>query len=245
MIYENTGNDADGVMYGIWRRISGVLFKKPTSNGDDLGFAQKRENSNHYFLWNESHLPRIRGRRGGVDDGSEKVGERTIRGSIENHQRGGRGKNSQWGLEQLEERVLKNKPDYVFIEFGMNDSYVPYACTLAQVEKQIDELTERILRSHPNLGICLMTMNPKIENAEKPVAPGRHNLLTEFYRLYQESSEKKKLDFIDHHGRWIQRERNEPGYLKKHIPDGVHPDGESAKEIVGGGVKEFLKEKLK
>lgn len=172
--------------------------------------------------------------------GSERFGDRL---KIINAAEGG--KNSQWGLEQLEERVLKNKPDYVFIEFGMNDSYVPYACTLAQVEKQIDELTERILRSHPNLGICLMTMNPKIENAEKPVAPGRHNLLTEFYRLYQESSEKKKLDFIDHHGRWIQRERNEPGYLKKHIPDGVHPDGESAKEIVGGGVKEFLKEKLK
>jgi len=37
---------------------------------------------------------------------------------------GGSGKWSQWGVENLDKRVIEKKPDTVFIEFSMSDSII-------------------------------------------------------------------------------------------------------------------------
>jgi lysophospholipase L1-like esterase len=149
-------------------------------------------------------------------------------------------RNSQWGLENLAERVIARHPDFVFIEFGMNDSYVPYACTLKQVERQIGELIRRIQEARS--GVALMTMNPKIEDAVEPVAPAQHNLLAAFYRLYADAASRHQLDFIDHYSAWIARELREPGYLKNHIRDGVHPQGPATVEITWANLEAYLNE---
>lgn len=39
---------------------------------------------------------------------------------------------SQWGVDHLSERVLAYKPDMVFIEFAINDAYLPYETNLDQ-----------------------------------------------------------------------------------------------------------------
>lgn len=168
---------------------------------------------------------------------SERFGERLrIINSAES------GKNSQWGLENLDERILSKKPDFIFIEFGMNDSYTPYCCTLRQVEGQIEELIQRIQKAIPGTGIALMTMNPKIEDAHEPVAPGKHNLLPAFYELYAQAARRHQLDFIDHYSDWIARELREPGYLKNNIKDGVHPQGHSAVQITWTNMENYLNE---
>ncbi len=155
------------------------------------------------------------------------------------------GKSSKWGLEQLKERVLNHQPDYVLIEFGMNDSDKFQLRTLKEVQEQLSEIILQIKASNPTIGIGLMTMNPKIENAINPAHAGRHNLLPAYYDLYREAAIKYHLDFIDHYSSWIEREKKEPGFLVQHIPDGVHPDGESVKMITFENLKTFLTEKSK
>ena len=152
------------------------------------------------------------------------------------------GKNSQWGLENLDERIVSKQPDFVFIEFGMNDSYTPYNCTLKQVEGQIEELIRRIQTTAPDTGIALMTMNPKIEDALEPVAPSKHNLLPAFYQLYADAARRHQLDFLDHYSEWIARELLEPGYLKNNIRDGVHPQGPAAVQITWSNMENYLSE---
>jgi lysophospholipase L1-like esterase len=154
------------------------------------------------------------------------------------------GKNSKWGLENLEDRVLKYQPDYVLIEFGMNDSYAPYHCTPEQVRQQLDAMISSLKQLNPDVGICLMSMNPTIDDADKPVAPGTHKLLPAFYDLYRDAAIRHGLDYIDNYATWTEREKSEPGFLKTHILDGVHPDGESAKMITWSNIENFLNSKL-
>lgn len=149
-------------------------------------------------------------------------------------------RNSQWGLKHLDERVLAHHPDFVFIEFGMNDSYAPYTCTLQHVEGQIGHL---ILRIHEaRSGVALMTMNPTIVDALDPVAPGKHNSLPAFYQLHAEPARRNQLDSIDHYSVWIAREHREPGYLKNNIRDGAHPQGPATVEITWANLETDLNE---
>lgn len=153
-------------------------------------------------------------------------------------------KDSQWGLDHLEDRVFPYQPAYLWIEFGMNDSYIPYASTLAEVEKRLATLLQKIRKELPNTGIGLLSMNPKIEDALEAVAPGQHNLLSEIYGLYRAAAESFDTDFIDIHGRWIEREMADPGFLQRHIRDGVHPDGDSAREIIFPALRGFLESRI-
>jgi hypothetical protein len=87
-----------------------------------------------------------------------------------------------------------------------------------------------------------MTMNPKIEDALEPVAPGKHNLLPAFYQLYADATRRHQLDFLDHYSEWIARELREPCYLKNNIRDGVHPQGPAAVQITWSNMENYLSE---
>jgi len=154
------------------------------------------------------------------------------------------GKDSQWGIDHLEDRVVAYRPNYLWIEFGMNDSCTPYGSTLADVEKRLATLLQRIRKELPTTGVGLLSMNPKIENALKPVAPGQHNLLSEIYSLCRAAAEQFDTDFLDIHGRWIERELADHGFLQRHIRDGVHPDGDSALEIIFPAIRGFLETRI-
>jgi lysophospholipase L1-like esterase len=70
-------------------------------------------------------------------------------------------------------------------------------------------------------------------------------MLPAFYDLYRDAAIRHGLDYIDNYATWTEREKSEPGFLKTHIQDGVHPDGESAKMITWSNIEKFLNSKLK
>ena len=74
------------------------------------------------------------------------------------------GKNTNWGLENLQERVIKYSPNIVFIAFGMNDPATP-----RNVYKQmVREMIEKIHKNLPDTEIMLVSsILPNNESDEK------------------------------------------------------------------------------
>ena len=63
--------------------------------------------------------------------------------------KGGQGMYSKWGVDNLEERVIKNKPDAVLIEFGINDVVARFNCSVPQAKENLEFMIKRILEQNP------------------------------------------------------------------------------------------------
>ncbi len=56
---------------------------------------------------------------------------------------------STWGAENLEERVIKKRPDTVLMEFAINDAYLPYDTSVEQARKNLETMIDQILKANP------------------------------------------------------------------------------------------------
>lgn len=63
---------------------------------------------------------------------------------------------SQWGVENLDERVISRKSDTVFIEFSINDAYLPYKMSVDQAQANLKIMIDRILAGNRHCEIILM-----------------------------------------------------------------------------------------
>ncbi|WP_334319165.1 GDSL-type esterase/lipase family protein [Termitidicoccus mucosus] len=154
------------------------------------------------------------------------------RASVINAAKGGM--NSAWGLENLAERVLSRKPDAVAIEFSMNDSAARSKLSVAAARANLEAMIDRILAANPDTEIFLMTMNPVggAVRERAPKHPHYRGRLDEYYQSVREVAAARGLRLIDHHANWVRYERGHPDDFARHVPDGVHPDAESAGEII-------------
>lgn len=131
------------------------------------------------------------------------------------------GQNSQWtgwGLNMLDERVLKRSPDAVIIEFGINDAYEGYQMTLEQSRKNLETMIDRILQKNPDCDIILMTMNA-VSGKPADVRPQ----LEEHYQIYRDVAKARGLVLVDMYPTWKKLQQDDPVMYKKYVPDGLHP----------------------
>ena len=63
------------------------------------------------------------------------------------------------------------KPDAVFIEFAVNDAYLPYTISLADSKRNLDTMVDTMLKANPEAEIVVQTTNPVID---MPDAANRH-----------------------------------------------------------------------
>lgn len=132
-----------------------------------------------------------------------------------------------WGLENLRERVISKNPDVVFIEFSVNDAYLPYKMTLTDCKTNIDTMVERILKENPNCEIILMVMNPMVEvHAEKRPE------LEKFNDIYRKTAKEKGFLLIDHYPAWLKILNSDRKEFDGLVPDGAHPNAEGCRRIV-------------
>ena len=125
---------------------------------------------------------------------------------------------SGWGVDNLDERVVRLKPDAVIMEFGMNDAYLPYATTTEMCCLNLTKMIDRILAAHPECEIILWTTNECI---------GKHRetrpKLEEYYQVYREVAAERGLRFVDLYPEWVQILKNDPDAFNRYVPDGIHP----------------------
>ncbi|HIY46346.1 MAG TPA: SGNH/GDSL hydrolase family protein [Candidatus Borkfalkia excrementipullorum] len=62
------------------------------------------------------------------------------------------GSNTEWGVQNVQERVIAYRPDLVVIAFGMNDSSLP----IAEYKEKIAEMVNQIHRAEPDCSIVLV-----------------------------------------------------------------------------------------
>lgn len=134
---------------------------------------------------------------------------------------------SKWGVDNLEKRVIANQPDTVLIEFAMNDAFLKYKTSVAEARSNLTNMIDRILTAKVDTEIILMTMNPPI---------GKHleqrPKIEEYYQMYREVANERKLLLVDHYPNWKPILDKYPALYTKCVPDGIHPGPEGCTQVI-------------
>lgn len=134
---------------------------------------------------------------------------------------------STWGVQHLEDSVIAKSPNVVIIEFGINDAFEKYKTSPELARLNLEYMIRRIKLNNPACEIILQVMNMPIGKS----AMLRPNL-NAYYEMYREFAKNKNLRLIDHYPNWQEiLNQGEPEFLK-HVPDGIHPNTESGKNII-------------
>jgi lysophospholipase L1-like esterase len=128
------------------------------------------------------------------------------------------GANSDWGVKNLDEKVLKHRPDCVFIEFSINDAVGSRRTTVGRARKNLNNMIDRILVKNQSCEIILMVMNTPVGHTRTR----RPNLAT-FENNYREVAQERGFQLIDHGKAWNTFLRKNPGRFLFCVPDTVHP----------------------
>jgi lysophospholipase L1-like esterase len=146
------------------------------------------------------------------------------------------------GLDKVK-IVAAYKPDVVFIEFAVNDSYKPYNISIEQSRKNLESIIDTLLKSNPEVEIILQTMNVVIDMPELNMLEStKRSDLTKYLKMYREVASKRNLLLIDHYLNWRKFLKTEgrDAYIKV-VTDGVHPNLEGYRKILLPELKEVLK----
>ena len=143
---------------------------------------------------------------------------------------GGSGMWSEWGVANLEKRVINKKPDTVFIEFCVNDSVARFKGSIDKSRRNLNIMINRILEYNPDCEIILMTMTPGDKYPEGHLSYRKN--IEGYYRMYRQVSKEKKLMLIDLYPNWIALRKKDSTLFSKYVPDTIHPTAVGCAEIV-------------
>lgn len=142
------------------------------------------------------------------------------------------GQDSNWGLESIEKRVFPHAPDVLFIEFAMNDAIASRGTSIDKAGKNLETMIEMTLNKFPKCEIILMSMNPDVKHRIFNRRQSGRPKLPEYYAMYAEVARERNLQHIDLFKVWNAFLGDDVEKMKKHIPDGVHPNGLGAQMVI-------------
>jgi lysophospholipase L1-like esterase len=137
---------------------------------------------------------------------------------------GGSGKASDWGVTNLQSKVIDQNPDTVFIEFSMNDAATTLAISRAQALANLTTMVDAIKLAHPACEIILQIMNP-VDRRDTDTFSPRPELHL-YQQDYRDFATTRGLLCIDHMPAFTALlDEGSPAY-RASVPDGVHPSSE-------------------
>lgn len=152
----------------------------------------------------------------------------------------GPGQNSQWGLANLNERVLAHQPDLVLIEFSYNDAHEKFKLTVEQAAKNLDAIVRGIKTKRPTCDIVLQVMNANWDgNSDKRPMSSRPQL-TAFNDNYRAYAKANNLPLIDHFPAWQALKEKDEKRFHTYVPDGTHPTKEGSLAVTWPAVQVLL-----
>lgn len=152
------------------------------------------------------------------------------------------GMTSDWGVENLNERVLSKKPDLVFIEFSMNDAATKHQISVEKSQANLDHIVKALRAQNPQVDIVLQTMNVAWDSPrmpEKKFGSERPNLEA-YYEVYRRYAREHHLPLVDHYPNWLKLQKEEPEKFQKAVPDGIHPGSGASTERTWPAVQALL-----
>ncbi len=140
---------------------------------------------------------------------------------------GGSGQHSGWGLQNVQEKVIKFKPDVVFIEFSTNDCVGRFKLSVETAKSNITEITKKIKEANPDCEIIIQIMNPVIGER----AADRKDMKT-YQQMYRDFAKDNGFILIDHMPEWEKVLKKDEKEFLKLVPDGLHPAGPGYEKVV-------------
>ncbi|QNL51065.1 SGNH/GDSL hydrolase family protein [Olivibacter sp. SDN3] len=134
---------------------------------------------------------------------------------------------STWGVQHLEDNVIAEKPDAVFIEFGINDAFLEHETSVAVARLNLLYMIDRIRLYNDSCDIVLQVMNMPIG---KSASLRPH--LDAYYTMYREVAKEKNALLVDHYASWQKILNQGEGVFLQYVPDGIHPNTMGGEEII-------------
>ncbi len=159
-----------------------------------------------------------------------KVLETQFPGQVTLINSGGSGMNSNWGVENLEQKVLQKHPDTVFLEFSINDSVARFDLSVEKAKSNLETMIGRILKANPDGEIILMTMTPG--NAYPEGHRSHRKNIEAYYEMFREVAKERGFLLIDHYPNWKKLQTEDPEHFNLLVPDTIHPTAAGNAEVV-------------
>ncbi|MDG0963752.1 MAG: sulfatase-like hydrolase/transferase [Opitutales bacterium] len=136
------------------------------------------------------------------------------------------GANSDWGVENLQNKVLLHRPDCVFIEFSINDAVAVRRTTVEHARNNLNQMIDRILQKNPACEIIPMVMNPVFGYGQ-----AKRPKLRAFGQNYRQVASERGFQLIDHGIAWNAFLKKDPKRFLFCMPDTVHPLRDGGLEV--------------
>lgn len=150
------------------------------------------------------------------------------------------GKQSNWGVANLESRVLSLHPDLLLIEFSMNDAATKHQISPELALANLDRMVKSLRQQNPQVDIVLQTMNTVFDgNDGKQAATARPNLET-YYEGYRKYANEQGLPLIDHYPNWRKLQQEDEATFKHWLPDGTHPAPKASLAVTWPAIETLL-----
>ncbi|MEN6520022.1 MAG: SGNH/GDSL hydrolase family protein [Armatimonadota bacterium] len=138
---------------------------------------------------------------------------------------------SDWGADNFQNRVLAHNPDVIFIEFSINDAFVPYRISVDKCRRNLERMLDTLAKEFPECEAILMTMNiPLFEHFEQ------RPRFEEYYEVYRKVARERSFRLIDHLTVWTEILRNYPENYYLYVPDGIHPNALGSARVTTPGI---------
>lgn len=147
----------------------------------------------------------------------------------------GGGRDSRWGLANLSQRVIRQRPDVVFLEFTINDALAESRLSVSESMANLTAMITQIRHERPYCDLVVMIMNPPTGDARQ-----KRPDIADYAAGYRRVAQTLSCRLIDFSPVWNDLIRNHPPRWKAYAPDGLHPNPMATREVI----LPFLLEKL-
>ena len=139
------------------------------------------------------------------------------------------------GIKTQLPNALAQNPDVVFIEYGMNDAFLPYNITQQQSRENLNTIINRLKAGNPKVQFVLMTMdNPVGVHLEK------RPKVAEYYQGYRDMASKLGATLVDNYPVWLGLYTTNPTLWNSYVPDGIHPNSIGAANVITPQIRRTL-----
>ncbi|MEK7951476.1 SGNH/GDSL hydrolase family protein [Luteolibacter soli] len=152
------------------------------------------------------------------------------------------GMHSNWGVENLQKRVLDRHPDLVFIEFSANDAATKHNISREKSEANLDQMVQALRKQNPEINLILQTMNPAWDSPSNPAKKYGTDRpeLESYYDVYRSYAQKNHLPLADHYPNWAKIKKDDPQRYEKNVADGIHPQSEPSLAVTWPTIRDLL-----
>lgn len=152
------------------------------------------------------------------------------------------GMQSNWGLTNLQARVLDKKPDLVFIEFAINDASKNNHISLEKSQANLDAMITALRAQNPQVDIVLQTMDvawDSPQSAPKKYGNDRPHLAA-YYEVYRRTAREHALSLVDNYPNWLALQQQDLEKYQQMVPDGIHPNAAASKSVNWPAIESLL-----